>query len=262
MNLLPGLHVVVEKVPELGTPRGALRAAASVFAIAAIALAALLWLDRRWPFVAFLAQLLVYLVLRWLVAGFYRGRQDRVPYAEALYNRCMPSVGLNLASMLYVLLTAGALTLLAPKGVEVVPFVPFAGGAIVTVYLLASALVLLGRALRSAGLDTIMGVYVFYPNEGRQLEDATYTLLRHPLYAALDRIVLAFALWNGSAYAVLLAVVFIAVWHPAWYGLEERELLDRFGADYDAYAKRTPAVIPQSLAGERALWQSLLRQGG
>lgn len=261
MALLPGLPVVIDKVPELGTLRGALRAAVTVIALAAVALLALLWLDGVWAFGALLAQLLVYLLLRWIHAAFYRGRQDRVPYAEAVYNRLMPAAGLNAASMLYILLTAGAVTISSARAVTVLPFVPPAVGLIAALYLLAGALLLVLRALQSAGLDTILGVYIYYPNEGRQLGDSAYTVIRHPLYAALDRLALAFGLLNGSAYALLLAVLFVAVWHPIWYGLEERELTDRFGQDYEAYARRIPAVIPQGLAGERALWQSLFRRG-
>jgi protein-S-isoprenylcysteine O-methyltransferase Ste14 len=257
MSILPGSHVVVEKVPEVGTVRGFLRAAVTLLGLAVVALLVLLWLEGQWPFAALLAQLAMYFVMRWLVAGFYRGRQDRLPYADALFNRFMPSAGLNLASILYVLLTAGAFQAAAQ---ETGPFVPFIVGLVGAVYLLASGALLTWRALQSAGLDTILGVYVYYPNEGRKVEGSAYAVVRHPLYAALDRVALAFALWNGSVYALLLAALFIAVWHPIWYGIEERELLDRFGEAYDTYAKSTPAVIPQGLAGERALWQSLFRR--
>jgi len=254
MAILPGTQVVLEKVPELTTVRGFLRAAVMTLGALALALTLLLWLERAWPFVALLAQLGVYVLLRWMVSGFFRGRKDRVPYAEALFNRFLPAAGLNAASILFVLLTTSTLAAAADGSQR---FVPLALGAVVAVYLLASAMLLVARAVQTAGVDTILGVYVYYPNEGSQLDGPAYSVVRHPLYAALDRLTLAFALWNGSLLALLLATLFLAVWHPVWYGIEERELLDRFGEDYDAYRKRTPAVMPQGLAGERALWQSL-----
>jgi protein-S-isoprenylcysteine O-methyltransferase Ste14 len=257
MAIVPGWRTIVEKVPELATARGFLRALVTALGVGALALILLLWLEGRWPFLALVLQLVIYAVLRWLMVAFFRGRQDRVPYADALYNRFMPTIGLNGASVLYVLFTAGALMLPADQAPRLVPVVV---GVLAAVYLLASALLLLWRALQSAGLDTILGLYVYYPDEGRQVEEPPYTVVRHPVYAAIDRMTLAFGLWNGTAYALLLAMLFTALWHPVWYGIEERELVERFGESYSTYAKTTPAVIPQGLAGEQALWRTLFRR--
>lgn len=258
MALIPGSHIVVEKVPELATARGFLRAAVTVLGILGLALAALLFLDSRWRFLALVLQILIYFALRFMVGSFFRGRQERLPYTEAFFNRFLPATGLNAASMLYVLLAAATPT----ADGEADRLIPIALGLLAALYLIASALLLVWRAFQSTGIDTLLGVYVYFPDEGHQVDGPTYQVVRHPIYAALDRIVIAFGLWSGTAYALLLAALFVAVWHPIWYGIEERELLERFGESYDTYRKRTPAVIPQGLAGERSLWQSLFSRGG
>jgi protein-S-isoprenylcysteine O-methyltransferase Ste14 len=255
MAIIPGWNTLIEKVPELATVRGFLRAAATFLGVLAITLIALLIAEGWSPFLALVLQLAVYLLLRWLIGAFFRGRKDRVPYHDAFFNRFLPASGLNLASMLYVLLTAGAPGPDGPLGI--IPAVVAWPGA---AYLVASALLLFARAFQAAGVDTLFGVYVYYPDEGHQVDTQAYTVLRHPVYAALDRLTLAFGLWNGTAFALLLATVFVAVWHPAWYGIEERELVERFGDRYAGYREAVPAVVPSGLAGERLLWQTLFRR--
>jgi protein-S-isoprenylcysteine O-methyltransferase Ste14 len=254
MSFIPGLNVIIEKIPELLTPRGILRAVATFLGLFLVALFVLLWLDGHWPLGAVVAQLVIYGVLHWLLRAFFQGREERLSYDEAFFNRFLISAALNLASILYILMTHGGAVLGATR------LVPGWLGWLGGLYLLASAALLFVRGIRAAGVDTLAGVYIYYPNEGRRIEDSVYKLLRHPVYAAMDRVALAFGLINGTPFALLLAVFFIAVWHPRWYGLEERELVSRFGDEYRAYAERVPATMPGSLTAEVALWETLTRR--
>ncbi|MFN2250650.1 MAG: methyltransferase family protein, partial [Anaerolineae bacterium] len=82
-------------------------------------------------------------------------------------------------------------------------------------------------------------------------------VVRHPVYASIDRVALGLAFVNGSTYALLLAVIFVGVWHPIWIAVEERELVHRMGERYASSMRRVPAIWPQGFSGEAKLWQVL-----
>jgi protein-S-isoprenylcysteine O-methyltransferase Ste14 len=48
-------------------------------------------------------------------------------------------------------------------------------------------------------------------------------------------------------------------WQPVWYGMEEGELVRRFGEGYKAYRETTPALFPRSLAGELQILKAIVR---
>ena len=256
MSFLPGLSILTEKVPDLTTPRGALRAGLTLFGLFIIVLWILDTADSVWPFLALILQLIVYVVVRWLLSDFFNGRRDRMPYTDALFGRFLPAAGLNLATLLFVLTNDGGGVMV--KGVTVT-LIPGLLGKLAAVYLLITGALLIFRTVRAVGFDTLAGMYIYYPDEGRQVTDATYKLLRHPLYAGMDRFALGFAFWNGTTLALLYALIYVFIFHPTWYRLEETELVDRFGDSYREYRDRVPAVMPASLAGEVTLLEALTR---
>jgi protein-S-isoprenylcysteine O-methyltransferase Ste14 len=72
-----------------------------------------------------------------------------------------------------------------------------------------------------------------------------YAVVRHPLYLANSLIALAFALFSHTW--ILPPVMAIAA--PLFYGSiarrEEEYLRSRFGAQFDAWAARVPAIFPR-----------------
>ena len=79
---------------------------------------------------------------------------------------------------------------------------------------------------------------------GTLIQEGVYGVVRHPRYLAVIIGTAGFALvvnylgvylvWLASVVALLLVVT-----------LEERELTDRFGAQYEEYRSRVPALIPK-----------------
>jgi len=70
-----------------------------------------------------------------------------------------------------------------------------------------------------------------------------YAYVRHPRYTGMFCAVIGSALLSGTD----LMWIAIALWFPfalIVIGLEERELMARFGPCYEAYRKRVPAFIP------------------
>jgi protein-S-isoprenylcysteine O-methyltransferase Ste14 len=85
------------------------------------------------------------------------------------------------------------------------------------------------------------------PAPQRVITVGPYRYLRHPRYAGLFMTTIAFALTFASILAWLLV--------PAWLivvrrriRIEERYLRDRFGAEYDGYARRTNLLFTRSIS--------------
>ncbi len=70
-----------------------------------------------------------------------------------------------------------------------------------------------------------------------------YAIVRHPIYAGMllgiAGSALAIGAWRGPA---AFALASVAIGRRVW--LEERALRRRFGADFDRYAARVPALLP------------------
>ncbi|MHC4943291.1 MAG: methyltransferase family protein [Planctomycetota bacterium] len=81
-----------------------------------------------------------------------------------------------------------------------------------------------------------------YP--GKLLTEGIYARIRHPRYVEIFFCVLGYALFANY----LATYIMVALSVPVLYLivlLEERELRDRFGTDYDAYCKKVPRFVPK-----------------
>lgn len=97
----------------------------------------------------------------------------------------------------------------------------------------------------------LAGIPELTPGEGQPddgpklLTEGIYARVRHPRYVEVIVGVLAYALFANHLAIYLLWLVTI----PALYAivvLEERELLERFGEEYEAYRERVPRFVPWS----------------
>ena len=101
------------------------------------------------------------------------------------------------------------------------------------------------RAFVTFGIDNITMLYVYFPQEGRLVNSEIYNVIRHPVYAGALRISLGLALLNGNWNALFL-VLFLLGGLTVWLAfVEERELIERFGAPYADHRKRVPAFWPR-----------------
>jgi len=113
-----------------------------------------------------------------------------------------------------------------------------------------------GEALRTWAAGTIR------KNE-KLAQGGPYALCRHPLY--LGSLLIA----AGAAVAARHPLVwaFFAVCFPLFYAAavagEERFLARKFGADYEAYRKRTPLLVPlgRSAVSAPFSWRQAARNG-
>jgi protein-S-isoprenylcysteine O-methyltransferase Ste14 len=96
---------------------------------------------------------------------------------------------------------------------------------------------LLGRGMKDAGQETMR------PRKEQKLYGGIYEKVRHPqAWEALLWFSIAF--WLHSPFLVLYSFV----WLPVEYAMvmaEERDLVIRFGEEYEAYRRRTGAFLPK-----------------
>jgi protein-S-isoprenylcysteine O-methyltransferase Ste14 len=71
-----------------------------------------------------------------------------------------------------------------------------------------------------------------------------YSIVRNPLYLGNYLILLGFALATFSWWFVLLATLAFALYYERIIHAEESFLRGRFGTSYEAWAARTPAILP------------------
>jgi protein-S-isoprenylcysteine O-methyltransferase Ste14 len=79
---------------------------------------------------------------------------------------------------------------------------------------------------------------------GTLLTEGIYSLIRHPRYAEVWLGLLSIALFTNYLAVYILVIVFV----PVIYGvvlLEERELRERFGREYEKYCAEVPRFFPK-----------------
>jgi protein-S-isoprenylcysteine O-methyltransferase Ste14 len=79
---------------------------------------------------------------------------------------------------------------------------------------------------------------------GKLLTEGIYSLIRHPRYVEVWLALLAIALFTNYLAVYILAAAFI----PLIYGvvvLEERELRQRYGDEYERYCAEVPRFFPK-----------------
>ena len=79
---------------------------------------------------------------------------------------------------------------------------------------------------------------------GNLLTEGPYAVLRHPRYVEVACAVFAYAAFSNFVGPWIVAVATLPALHLVVL-LEERELLQRFGADYEAYRARVPRYLPR-----------------
>src|SRR5688572_20761060 len=75
--------------------------------------------------------------------------------------------------------------------------------------------------------------------------DGAYRFVRHPLYTGNILLVLGFALAGSRWWAIPLALFFFWFYYPTAIEYEDRKLRRIFGAAWEQWSARTPALLPR-----------------
>ena len=112
--------------------------------------------------------------------------------------------------------------------------------------LLAASIVLRRKISRHLRFSTLGGLPEMAPERFPQplLTEGIYSRIRHPRYVEVLLVMASLALVANTLAAYVNWIIGIPT-VLAIIRLEERELRDRFGAEYDAYCARVPRFVPR-----------------
>lgn len=99
------------------------------------------------------------------------------------------------------------------------------------------------RSVFVFGIDNSAMLYVYYPEESKIVDNKIYSIVRHPLYVSVYLLSLSILISNFSIFSIGIITIFTACFSYHIFGIEEKELVVRFGDSYREYRKTTPALI-------------------
>ena len=105
--------------------------------------------------------------------------------------------------------------------------------------------------LRHVTIKVLIGLPELAPERhpGRLVTGGLYARIRHPRYVQFLLGLLGYALFADY----LAAYIVVALWIPGIWAiavLEERELRDRFGEQYEEYCRRVRRFVPRFGCGD------------
>jgi protein-S-isoprenylcysteine O-methyltransferase Ste14 len=128
------------------------------------------------------------------------------------------------------------------------PFALLGAPCEIALAVLAAALAVTSAGMLLAALRTL-GLHWTWPArlvEGHRLvTQGPYRLVRHPIYTALFGLSLATALANSRWTALGPFVVAFLIGTAIRVRGEDRLLREAFGTEFEAYARRVPALVPR-----------------
>lgn len=116
------------------------------------------------------------------------------------------------------------------------------GLAVLTMLVAGGSVWFVSSAIRTLGRQWSLGARLI---EGHKLiTEGPYRLVRNPIYTGMFGLLLATGLAVSHWVGLLIAIVVYAVGTVIRVRSEEKLLQGAFGAEFDSYARRVPAVIP------------------
>ena len=109
-----------------------------------------------------------------------------------------------------------------------------------TLYDLGALLVIVGLMVRLYASGYIIKNQVL-------AKDGPYSLVRHPLYTGNALVLIGFTAAAALWWVLAFSIFFFWFWYPAAIEYEDRKLQRIFGAEWEEWAVRTPAIVPRTL---------------
>jgi protein-S-isoprenylcysteine O-methyltransferase Ste14 len=239
---MAGSSILLSHVPELRARSRRLLAALIALASFAVATAAMIAVDVLWPQWTLLGQIAIVVIGFFIAAQFfwrrreYREKYGDLGYRNAFLHFVLPGLPLMFAAIAHILYLPGE-RVLAGWATPV--------AAMLGLYFIVTGAFLYVRSYIAFGADNLAMLYVYFPKEGRLVDSAIYSVLRHPAYSGVIRVGLAFGLWRGTWFSIFFGL-FMPIGLTLWLRLvEEPELIERFGEGYADYRRRVPAFWPR-----------------
>jgi protein-S-isoprenylcysteine O-methyltransferase Ste14 len=102
------------------------------------------------------------------------------------------------------------------------------------------------RRRKEMGWKALLGLPEVVPERynSRLVTTGVYSRVRHPRYVGALSAVLAYALFTNYLAVYVISFVFL-LGLPLIIRLEEKELRERFGEEYEEYCRRVPRFLPR-----------------
>lgn len=185
------------------------------------------------------AEIYKIVVLIWLLGGIV-WVLNAMRAKQTVQRQSARSRYLHIAAMVlaFLLLFTGDLRfgVLARRFVPHTPDVPFIGLALMLLGLMMAVWARTTLGSNWSGAVTV--------KQGHQLiRRGPYALVRHPIYTGLLSMVAGTALVIGEVRCIAAFVVAAVAFHVK-SRMEERFMMERFGAQYEDYRRRVKALVP------------------
>lgn len=106
---------------------------------------------------------------------------------------------------------------------------------------------LVGAIIAVAGILFRLYASGFIVKNKQLATNGPYSIVRHPLYTGNMLLVIGYTLASGQWWALLLSAAFWWFYYPPAVSYEDQKLQNIFGAEWEAWSKTVPAVLPRSL---------------
>jgi protein-S-isoprenylcysteine O-methyltransferase Ste14 len=190
-----------------------------------------------WPTLAFAVVMLSWFVFVVVFALFLR---QKAPSAPDRKRERTSIAGIALQGVSYAVVW----TLRRPPFTSIVSFrksVEIAL-AVLTMALAIGSVWFVSAAVRTLGKQWSLAARVL---EGHKLiTSGPYNVVRNPIYTGMFGMLLATGLAISHWIGLLIAIVVFAVGTAIRVRSEEKLLRETFGEEFDAYARKVPAVVP------------------
>ncbi|MFX1389122.1 MAG: methyltransferase family protein [Promethearchaeota archaeon] len=99
------------------------------------------------------------------------------------------------------------------------------------------------RSVFTFGIDYMMVLYLYFPEESEIQNHKIYSILRHPAYAAAIVISLGGMILQLNLYSISFFILIYLTFYFHIHYVEEKELIERFGPSYMDYKKKVRAFF-------------------
>jgi methanethiol S-methyltransferase len=82
-----------------------------------------------------------------------------------------------------------------------------------------------------------------YIHTSKVVKNGTYAIIRHPQYLGGILFTISISLWNPVWFNLILSVIIIVLTYQ-WTYAEDKNLIEKFGKDYENYKKKVPRLNP------------------
>ena len=212
------------------------------------------------PFVSILGSYFIAALALWLVWGLWNKKdQLKELYGELAYQKIITrgatGIALIISLVFYSFTSIRSLPPSPPVNDvtiqwsrSLLPLIGIAPEIEIWIRIILSGILVLTGMLtvRSAiftfGIDYMMVVYLYFPEESEIQEHEIYSVIRHPTYLAGILFGVAGLFFRFSVYSILTCLAIFLIFRlQIWK--EEKELVERFGDGFIEYRKKVPALL-------------------